>query len=151
MRMADHIGDKSLYEIPIEINSQRYKDIYRTTWDELIERGYTSFLWLDSYNLTIVGWVEGILLLERHKEPAFAAILSILMATLKGRIKGRDEEEAYLMLSEAAALTGVSESLICNILDGQLIERALGRIGARVGGEQTIEIPRRFGQVLLAR
>jgi hypothetical protein len=68
------------------------------------------------------------------------------MATLKDQIKGRNDYEAYLGIEQAAAMTGISEELIRNILGGELIEKAFNRIGAKLDTDHVIVIPRRFGQ-----
>ncbi len=149
--MAEDVGERPLYELDFEAASNRFKDILATTWDELMECGYTKWRWQDTYNLTVEGWTEGMILLERHKQPGFQAKLLKLMKTLKDRIKGRDDYEAYLPLEQAAAESGVSEELIRNVLEGRFIEKALGRIGAKLDTDQVIVIPRRFGQQQLGR
>ena len=111
-----------------------------------MECGYTKWRWQDTYNLTVEGWTEGMVLLERHNQPEFEAKLQKLMGTLKDQIKGRDDDEAYLPLEQASAESGVSQELIRNILEGRYIEKVLGRIGARLDTDQVIVIPRRFGQ-----
>jgi len=146
IRMTEHAGETPLYELDFEAKSDRFKDILATTWDELMECGYTKWRWQDTYNLTVEGWTEGMILLERHKQPEFEAKLHKLMGTLKGQVKGRDDYEAYLPLEQAAAESGVSQELIHNVLEGRFIEKVLGRIGARLDTDQVIVIPRRFGQ-----
>ena len=46
-------------------------------------------------------------------------------------------------LEQAAAESGVSQELIRNVLEGRFIEKALGRIGAKLDTDQVIVIPRR--------
>ena len=86
------------------------------------------------------------ILLELHKQPEFEAKLQKLMGTLKDQIKGRDDYEAYLPLEQAAAESGVSQELIRNVLEGRFIEKALGRIGAKLDTDHVIVIRRRFGR-----
>jgi hypothetical protein len=149
-RMTEDAGEAPLCDVDIETTSDRFQDIPATTWGELVECGYAKLRRQDTYNLTVEGWTEGMLLLERHEQPPFAAKLHKLMGTLKDQLKGGDEV-AHLHLTKAAAKSGVSQELIRNILEGQLIEKALGRIGAKVDTDEVIAIPRRFGQRRLGR
>jgi hypothetical protein len=151
IRMTEDAGETPLYDLDFETKSDRFEDILATTWDELMECGYTRWRWQDTYNLTVEGWTEGMVLLERHKQPEFEAKLQRLMGTLKDQIKGRDDYEAYLPLEQASAESGVSQELIRNILEGRFIEKVLGRIGAKLDTDQVIVIPRRFGQRQLGR
>jgi hypothetical protein len=144
-RMTEDVGESYLTEISFEAKSDRFKDILETTWDELMSRGHIRYRWIDTYNLTVDGWVEGMILLDRQNDPTFKGKLGRFMACLKDQIKGRHEPEGYLNLEDAAAATGFSPVTIRNMLDGRYIERALGRVGAKLAADAVIEIPRNFG------
>jgi hypothetical protein len=148
MRMAQDVGDGPLYDCDFETHDERYRDILPTTWDLLMESGYVKFRWFDSYNLTIDGWAEGVLLLGSHNEPPLSPRLSRLMAVLNDEMKGRKDYEIYLPVSAAAASTGIPEELIRNIIKARLIERVFDRVGVTLDADDVIVIPRRFGHPL---
>jgi len=75
IRMIEDVGEVVLsdFDFDFEAISERYKDIYATTWDELMDRGYIAYRWVDTYDLTVAGWTKGIILLERHKTPLLSS------------------------------------------------------------------------------
>jgi hypothetical protein len=145
-RMTEDVGEMLFDSVDFEAKSKRYEDILGTTWDELMERGYISYRWIDTYNLTTAGWREGILLLGWHNAAPLKPKLEKLMAVLKKRVDGRSELEGYVDISEAVTETGISEQLIRNVLEGKVIEYGWNRIGAKLDVDGVIVIPRRFGQ-----
>ena len=45
IRMTEDVGETALYELDFEAKSDQFKDILATTWDELMECGYTKWRW----------------------------------------------------------------------------------------------------------
>lgn len=80
IRMTEDVGEASLYELDFETKSDRFKHILATTWDELMECAYTKWRWQDTYNLTVEGWTEGMILLERRSSSYPAALVSASLA-----------------------------------------------------------------------
>jgi|GEM_PF-5299190 len=143
--VAEEVGENALYRIDIDINSERYRQIYRTTWKEMLDRGLVEYFFIDTYHLTTVGWRKGVQLLKLNEEATFRQKMSRLAATLKDQVKERREEQ-YLHVSQAAQMTGLAEDLIWNMLESKLLDYCFNMKGAKLDTDGTIVIPIDFGQ-----
>src|ERR1017187_8848436 len=129
-KMAEHVGENAVWRVDISIEDERYRDVLATTWKELLDRGLIKSFSHNRYQLTTIGWRKGVQLLELDKEPAFRGKLSSLAATLKDQVKGR-REEAYLDIFHAAQLSGLTEDLVCNVIESRLLDHCFNMKGDR--------------------
>ncbi|MGC9972554.1 MAG: hypothetical protein ABSE56_18380 [Bryobacteraceae bacterium] len=143
--MTEDAGENALYRIDININAERYRQIYATTWKELLDRGLVEYFFIDTYHLTTLGWRNGVQLMKLHEEPAFRQKMSKLAAILKDQVTGR-REERYLHVSQAARITGLPEDLIYNMLESKLLDHCFNMNGATLQADGTIVVPIDFGQ-----
>lgn len=143
-RMAEDVGEQAVWRVDINVESERYQHAKNTTWKELLDRRLVKWLCPGYYQLTVAGWRAGVQLLGWDKGPELNGKLSKLAALLKDQVKGR-HEEAYLDLYYAAQQSGLTEDLICNIIEGNLLEHSFKMTGARLDTDNTIVIPIDFG------
>jgi len=143
-RMTEDVGEQAVWRVDISTESERYNHINNTTWKELLDRGLVKWFCPGFCQLTTAGWRKGVQLLGWDRGPMLQGKLSKLAATLKDQVKGR-HDEAYLYLQQAAQLSGLSEDLICNIVEGRLFEHSFGFKGAKLDTDNTIVIPIDFG------
>ena|ERR1017187_48970 len=143
-RMAEDVGEQAVWRVDIGVESERYQHVKNTTWKELLDRGLVKWHCPGYYQLTVAGWRAGVQLLGWDKGPELNGKLSKLSALLKDKVKGR-HEEAYIDLYHAAQQSGLTEDLICNIIEGHLFEHSFKTKGATLDADYTIVIPIDFG------
>jgi hypothetical protein len=146
-KMSEDVGEQAVWRVDISIESDRYKDIYATTWKWLLDQGLIKWLAFNTYQLTYEGWLKGIQLRHHDESPVFRAKMSSLASTLKNQVKGR-REEAYLDVSQVSALTGLTEDFIFNAIESRLLDNCFNMIGATLDNPNSSEIviPIDFGQ-----
>jgi len=147
-RMTEDVGEQAVWRVDIGVESERYKHVKNTTWKELLDRGLVKWFCPGYYQLTVGGWRAGVQLLGWDKGSELQGKLSKLAALLKDQVKGR-HEEAYIDLYHAAQQSGLTEDLICNIIEGHLFEHSFKTKGATMDTDNTIVIPIDFGMVPL--
>lgn len=143
-RMVEDVGEQAVWRVDIHVESERYKHLQNTTWKELLDNRLVKWHFPDYYQLTVGGWRAGVQLLGWDKGPELNGKLSKLAALLKDQVKGR-HEEAYIDLYHASQQSGLTEDLICNIIEGNLLEHSFNMTGARLDTDNTIVIPIDFG------
>ncbi|MGA2274436.1 MAG: hypothetical protein ABSH00_12845 [Bryobacteraceae bacterium] len=143
--MTEDVGENALYRTDIAVDSERYRQVYGTTWKELLDRGLIEYFCLDTYHLTPTGWGKGVQLLKLNEDATFGQKMSKVAATLKDQVKGRRDEQ-YLHVSQAAQMTGLAEDLIWNMLESKLLDHCYNMKGAVLGTDGIIVIPIDFGQ-----
>ena len=79
-------------------------------------------------------------------EPKLRPMMSKVVASLKDAVKGRNED-AYVYLDSLAADSGVSEDVVFNIIQSELLDYRFNMKGARwyEGRPPLIHVPLDFG------
>jgi hypothetical protein len=149
--MLQELGDNSIDVGIFELKAEKFKDVRSTTWKELEDR-----YWIERMDtighpmcrLTGSGWLAAIDLSWGDVKTLFEARLSTLAATLKGEVKGRDED-GYVYLDSLATISGLPENWIYNAIEARLLEHRFNRKGAYWydprAGSRLIHIPVDFG------
>jgi hypothetical protein len=133
----------------------KFADVFRTTWDELAERGLVRPSSFDRYFLTGEGWIVGLKLTGRFEELELKERAGRLENALKSRVKETDRKQwGGADRSEIARETGLSEHFIYDAIDSHLLRELFGIVDANwaVSDEMknSIDIPPRFGLKMLA-
>jgi hypothetical protein len=132
--------------------TEKFADVHRTTWDELVERGLVKASTFDRYSLTGDGWIAGLKVIGQFDDPNFREKAGKLCRALKARVKdGR--EWGCADRTELASETGLSEFFIYDAIDSHLLREMSNRTDATWSPDDqmknSIDIPPRFGLPLL--
>lgn len=130
----------------------KFAAVRRTTWDELVKRGFARATTFDRYILTPRGWIEGLKVTGTFDDPEFKAKAGRLSRALKARIKGRHEPE-IADRNEIAAEAGLEEYFVYEAIDGHLLRELFNQIDAYWVPDDAmknyIDIPPGFGLPVL--
>ncbi len=135
-----------------EAKCETFKDVYRTTWEELAERDWVQDGGFDRYWLKGPGWIAGLKVTGLFLAPEFREKAGLLSKALKARVKN-GRKWGHASRTELAAETGLSEFFIYDAIDSHLLLEMFNRTDAywSEGYQKNyIEIPPRFGLPLLS-
>lgn len=127
--MTQEVGDYAIWRVFIEANKPEYQDILPTTWKELVDRYMVKDHGHDMYQLTGYGWLKGVQLQELPETPEFSQKMSRLAATLKDRVKGR-QQEVLVDIWAVAKESGLPEDFVWNAIENKLLDRCFQIKGA---------------------
>ncbi|MGI9072392.1 MAG: hypothetical protein ACR2JB_14005 [Bryobacteraceae bacterium] len=74
-----------------DTKAKKFEVVYRTTWDDLLERGLVKVRSFDRYSLTGAGWIHGLKVLGKFDDPKFRYQAGQLSRALKGRLMNRSD------------------------------------------------------------
>jgi hypothetical protein len=135
-----------------DATTEKFADVHRTTWDELIERNLVKASSINRYSLTGDGWIAGLKTIGRFDDPNFQKKAGLLCGALKAKIKN-ERAGAVTTRLEIAAETGFSEYFIYDAIDSHLLREMFNRADATWSPDDEmknyIDIPPRFGLPLL--
>lgn len=128
--------------------TEKFAEVYRTTWEEMAERNLVKAHSFCRYWLTGAGWIAGLKVTGQFHNPQFQEKAGRLSRALKAKVKGgRDWGSADR--TELAGETGLSEFFIYDAIDSRLLRAMFNRIDAAWSeGDKMknyVDIPPRFG------
>jgi hypothetical protein len=137
-----------------DATASKFAGVDRTTWDELAEQNLVKAWTYDRYRLTGPGWVAGLKLTGKFKDPEFQQKAGKLSAALKAQVKATNRERwGHADRTGLARETGLSEFFIYDAIDSHLLKEMFGDIDAFWGEGDSmknyIDIPRRCGLTAL--
>jgi len=135
-----------------DATTEKFAEVYRTTWDDLAEWGLVKARTFGRYSLTGDGWIAGLKLVGLFDDVIFREKTGKLSKALKATVKnGREWGCADRM--ELASATGLSEFFIYDAIDSHLLREMFNRTDATWSLDDqmknSIDIPPRFGLPLL--
>ena len=95
----------------LDATTEKFADVYRTTWDDLVERGLVKPSTFDRYSLTGDGWIAGLKVVGLFDGLNFREKAGQLSKALKARVKN-GREWGYADRTELASEAGLSEFFI---------------------------------------
>lgn len=135
-----------------EATTGKFADVHRTTWDELVERGWVKATSFDRYLLTGDGWIEGLKVTGQFDDLNFREKAGQLSKGLKARVKN-EREWGHAHRTELASEIGLSEFFIYDAIDSHLLRKMFNKTDATWSPDDQmknyIDIPPRFGLPLL--
>jgi hypothetical protein len=127
--MTQEVGENTMWSVFIDANKPEYQDILPTTWKDLVDRYMVKDHGWGRYQLTGRGWLKGVKLLDLPETPEFNQKMSQLAATLKSRVKGR-QQEALVDVWTVAKESGVTVDFVWNAIESKLLDNCFSMKGA---------------------
>ena len=127
--VTQEVGENPMWLVFIDGKKPEYQDILPTTWKEMVDRHMVKDHGWGTYQLTGYGWLEGVQLLALPETPGFRQKMSGLAATLKRRVKGR-QQEALVDVWTVAKESGVTVDFVWNAIESKLLDNCFGMKGA---------------------
>jgi hypothetical protein len=109
--------------------AEKFADVYRTTWDDLVERRLVKASTFDRYSLTGDGWIAGLKVVGLFDDLNFREKAGKLSKALKARVKN-GREWGYADRTELASEAGLSEFFIYDAIDSYLLREMFNRTDA---------------------
>jgi hypothetical protein len=143
------VEQQCFYTVNFGETEEMYKDIYPTTWREMLNRGWLedmSTFQTTKYRFTSYGWLAAVCFLDLPNKPEFRNRMGLLAATLKGFLNGRNED-VFTRAEDIHAKSGLEIGFIENAIDSDLLGVCFDVRGAEWVRETllTIRIPLDFG------
>ena len=147
--LMDDIGDSWIRKALINPESDAFKSIHRTTWEELRSQHLIQDANAGCPLLTGQGWEAGLKVMGRDNAETRTRVERIYRA-LEAALAGRSASAAAapVRVSEVATHAGLQSVFVANVIEARLIESWLKRRGATwaIGFEgRMILVPVDFG------
>lgn len=129
--MMAELGENWFMLLSVDADKEPYDDILSTTWREMTRRGLVEDMAWNQYNLTALGWLYGVAVLDLLHQEQFRSRMSALSATLKGYVAAtRRREDARVDICTVASDSGLPESFVRNAISSKLLDTEFKLRGA---------------------